>query len=90
MASTIAIAASFQISPETLESWATGNKPTDSEEVKLYQEIFSQFEYVDGDWKPKTEIKTVAKTKKKATKKKATQNLPTILKETNSHWFGFS
>ena len=76
MASTIAIAASFQIDPEKLEAWAKGDKPTDELELKICNEIFDQFQFVDGEWSPiKTKAKktktTLAKGKKKGTKKAA-------------------
>ena len=76
MASTIAIAASFQIDPEKLEAWAKGDKPTDEKEIKICNEIFDQFQFVDGEWSPiKTKAKktktTKAKGKKKGTKKAA-------------------
>ena len=80
MASTIAIAASFQIDPEKLESWAKGDKPTDEQELKICKEIFDQFQFVDGEWSPiKTTAKntktTKAKGKKKGTKKAASTTL---------------
>ncbi len=68
MASTIAIATSYNISPETLESWASGNKPTEGDDAKLCQEIFSKFEYVDGEWQPLA-IKPVKKPKTKSASK---------------------
>ena len=76
MASTIAIAASFQIDPEKLETWSKGDEPTDPEELKICKEIFDQFQFVDAEWSPiKTKAKntktTKAKGKKKGTKKAA-------------------
>ena len=76
MASTIAIAASFQINPEKLETWAKGDKPTDEKELKICNEIFNQFQFIDGEWSPikikaKNTKTTKAKGKKKGTKKAA-------------------
>ena len=76
MASTIAIAASFQIDPEKLEAWAKGDKPTDEKELKICNEIFNQLQFVDGKWSPirttaKNTKTTKAKGKKKGTKKAA-------------------
>ena len=74
MASTIALAASFKIDAEKLESWATGEKPSNPAEAKIAEEIFASFEYVDGDWQPKTEPKAKkAKTKKTTKAKKKTK-----------------
>ncbi|MDJ0727968.1 MAG: hypothetical protein QNJ38_22945 [Prochloraceae cyanobacterium] len=74
MATTIAIAASFNIEPEKLESWATGEKPSDETEAKIAEEVFSRFDYVDGDWQPLAETKPMAKkTKSKTKKTKATK-----------------
>ena len=75
MASTIAIATSFNIKPETLESWLQ-NRPTDGEDAAIASEIFSKFDYVDGDWQPKSQVaskKTKTKTKKTAKSQKKTK-----------------
>ena len=69
MASTIAIAASFQIDPSKLEIWAKGDKPTDELELKICNEIFSQFQF--GEWSPKKASAKKTKGKKKGTKKAA-------------------
>ncbi len=74
MASTIAIAASFGIEPEKLESWATGDLPSNEAEAKIAEEVFSRFDYVDGDWQPLGDTSTKAKkTKSKTKKTKATK-----------------
>ncbi len=74
MASTIALAASFKIDAEKLESWATGEKPSNPAEAKIAEEIFASFEYVDGDWQPKTKPEAKkAKTKKTTKTAKATK-----------------
>jgi hypothetical protein len=53
MASTEAIAAAFRIKPEFLQSWLDGNKPAEGKYFPIYQEIFSEFEYKNGEWYPK-------------------------------------
>ncbi|MDJ0727377.1 MAG: hypothetical protein QNJ38_19940 [Prochloraceae cyanobacterium] len=74
MATTIALAASFNIDAEKLESWATGKKPTDPTEAKIAEQIFAKFDYVDGDWRSKTEPEAKkAKTKKTTKAKKKTK-----------------
>ena len=74
MATTIAIAASFNIDPEKLESWATGEKPSNEAEAKIAEQIFESFDYVDGDWRAKTEPEAKkAKTKKTTKTKKKTK-----------------
>ncbi|MGF1485482.1 MAG: hypothetical protein ACFBSE_00005, partial [Prochloraceae cyanobacterium] len=73
MASTIALAASFQIDPGVLENWAKGDKPTDEQELKICNEIFSQFQFVDGEWSPLEAKAKKAKTTKTKGKKKATK-----------------
>ena len=54
MISTEALAAEFNITPSTLKKWLNGNKPSRGKYVSICQSIFEQFEYVDGEWTPKT------------------------------------
>ena len=74
MASTIAIAISFQIAPEKLESWLSGERPTAGEDAKLCDEIFSKFDYKDGEWSPKTKAKKTSKKKTKTKKAASTKS----------------
>ena len=53
MASTEAIAAAFRIDPQTLEKWLEGKQPVLAKYSSTHQQIFSQFEYVRGEWHPK-------------------------------------
>jgi len=55
MASTEAIVAAFRIDPQTLEKWLEGNQPVLAKYSSTHREIFSQFEYVRGEWHPKPE-----------------------------------
>lgn len=55
MASTEAIAAAFRIEPETLKKWLEGNQPVLAKYASTHREIFSQFDYVEGEWHPKPE-----------------------------------
>lgn len=57
MAKTEVIAAAFKISPPTLQKWLDGDKPTRGKYVSICQEIFAKFDYVDGEWIPKEEVK---------------------------------
>jgi len=53
MASTEAIAAAFRIDPQILEKWLEGKQPVLAKYASTHQQIFSQFEYVRGEWHPK-------------------------------------
>ncbi|OWY64389.1 hypothetical protein B7486_47560 [cyanobacterium TDX16] len=55
MASTEAIAAAFRIDPQTLKKWLEGKQPVLAKYASTHQQIFSQFEYVGGEWHPKSE-----------------------------------
>ncbi len=57
MAKTEVIAAAFKISPPTLQKWLDGDKPTRGKYVSVCQEIFTKFDYIDGEWFPKDEPK---------------------------------
>ncbi|MDV2997348.1 MAG: hypothetical protein N4J56_007053 [Chroococcidiopsis sp. SAG 2025] len=54
MASTEAIAAAFRIDPQILQKWLEGNQPVLAKYAFTHQQIFSQFEYVGGEWHPKS------------------------------------
>lgn len=53
MASTEAIAAAFRIKPKFLQEWLNGTKPSLEKYLPIYEEIFSEFEYKNGEWYPK-------------------------------------
>ena len=60
-------------------------KPTDLEELKICNEIFSQFQFINGEWsllqaKPKKTKTTKTKGKKKATKKASSVEVTSELK----------
>jgi hypothetical protein len=55
MASTEALAAAFKIKPKALKNWLDGKKPTNARDIAIYEEIFKEFEYRDGQWFQKSE-----------------------------------